>query len=1108
MSDSRETDALRETFLEEMGLAGADDGTPTVVGPYRVVEPLGEGAFGRVYHAIHQDLLKHVALKVIEAGPGTPSARIERFRREARTAARLRHPNIVGVHDVGDDGRRHWIAMDLEEGETLGEWLRGAPSLEERLRVVALVARAVDHAHRQGVLHRDLKPQNVLMRDGATPVVVDFGLARGADDESLTVDGALLGTPAYMAPEQLRGDVRAHDARTDVYALGVLLYEAVTGRRPFPDEPSGELLGRVTRRAFPPPTSIRSDLPGALDVLCARCLEPDPALRPAGAAMLADDLERLLRGEPPTARPVSTARRLLRELRSKKAVAALAALLLVTIALSFALTSRQRETLDLVSYAHAVQSAYGELTLRLDRVLARAEEERYVPSTAADMEELVAEAERRLAAADDRTGVADAFRAWILFLVNHPRAEEALAGAIERHPRNPFGPLTAARVELLRYAERAQWPSFRGVALYPTETPFRTLEPNETPEMRAALERAREALLAARATAAWSELPSLRWIDDLCRGFERYADGDMDGAVGALSAIGDRADLQFDVQLLLALAHGRRGDVDLALRAAESLARLRPNLRPAVALLGACHRFRAYRRLARREDPLEDLLTARVVFSSWRNRADFAGDLGQLHAAIGIAREMAREDPTDDFRAALALLDDEIERRGADFRNLTNRAVVRTHVARRTGDAALLERAVEDVERAWIDSAGDPLVALTRTQVHVARVYVRAKGEGARDDDLTAARRAVDEAAAADVPERELAYARAGLAFVEAEDRIRRRLPAEDALEAAIAHADRAAGPDGSFLEARQIACAARVYLAANRPTSTADVRATAEEALFLRRAGLSKSIDPRTIAGWLERFARDPRRDDRHELALSLADARSLAVEEAPDDPIVRALHLLALVGVGRAEEAPSPALAEARAAAAELAAEHAPGEVGHAAARAVEAELFALAGRTTEALAAIEAARSVAAAAPILARVARRLNADAWPIAADPDAGRVAWRRARESAELARAAAPDDGIVLNTLGVARYRDGDLEGALAALTRSDASNRARFDGGHPADAAFLALVHHARGDADAAAEAAARFERLMTRPEHRDDPECRAFATEVRGTEGADRSR
>ncbi|MBI4880901.1 MAG: serine/threonine protein kinase, partial [Planctomycetes bacterium] len=240
--DSRMQDALRRAFLEDMGLGR--DGAPATIGPYRVVEELGEGGGGRVFLAIHQDLLKRVALKVLDAGPGTPRARVERFRREATAAARLRHPNIVGVHDIGQDGSAHYIAMDLVEGGTLLDWIeRKRPSLEERLRVVESVARAVACAHEAGVLHRDLKPLNILMRPEGDPVVVDFGLARQEDDESLTHEGAVMGTPAYMAPEQLRGALGELDARTDVYALGVILYQTVAGTVPYQGESSTALHG-------------------------------------------------------------------------------------------------------------------------------------------------------------------------------------------------------------------------------------------------------------------------------------------------------------------------------------------------------------------------------------------------------------------------------------------------------------------------------------------------------------------------------------------------------------------------------------------------------------------------------------------------------------------------------------------------------------------------------------------------------------------------------------------------------------------------------------------------------------------------------------------------
>jgi predicted Ser/Thr protein kinase len=267
------------------------------VGPYVLVRELGRGGMGVVFAAQHADLRRPVALKVRLARPGDERG-ARRFLVEGQAAARVRHPNVVPVHEVGESDGRQWLAMDLVEGQPLDERVaRGGP-LEPRAAagLVATVARALEAAHREGVLHRDLKPANVLLRasDGA-PLVTDFGLAKLVEGaESLTRTGELLGTPGYLAPEQVTG--APPDARVDVWALGATLHFLLTGHPPF-EGPTLQAVAAMLRTDAVAPSVTRPGLPAALDQVVLRCLQRDRARRYPSAAAVADELERFGRGE-------------------------------------------------------------------------------------------------------------------------------------------------------------------------------------------------------------------------------------------------------------------------------------------------------------------------------------------------------------------------------------------------------------------------------------------------------------------------------------------------------------------------------------------------------------------------------------------------------------------------------------------------------------------------------------------------------------------------------------------------------------------------------------------------------------------------------------------
>jgi tetratricopeptide (TPR) repeat protein len=313
----------------------APPGEPDEVGrfgAYGILRELGSGGMGVVFAARQQRPRRVVALKMILAGR-VGGQRLARFRGETEIVARLQHPNIVPIHEVGEHDGRPYFTMEHAAGGSLAQKLAAAPlAPRAAAELTEVLARAVHFAHEQGVVHRDLKPSNVLLSAGGVPKVADFGLAKQFDEDPdgatpgyRTESGALLGTPAYMAPEQASGDPRAVGRAADVYALGAILYECLTGRPPFKAAGVLETLEQVRSREPVPPSRLQPGVPRDLQTVCLKCLEKDPARRYASARDLADDLGRFLRGEPVRARPASPGLRLAKWVGRQPALAALAA---------------------------------------------------------------------------------------------------------------------------------------------------------------------------------------------------------------------------------------------------------------------------------------------------------------------------------------------------------------------------------------------------------------------------------------------------------------------------------------------------------------------------------------------------------------------------------------------------------------------------------------------------------------------------------------------------------------------------------------------------------------------------------------------------------------
>ncbi len=325
------------TDIARMGPAGSADETRSFHGPrgparpperewpaiagYEILGLLGRGGMGKVYKARQVHLQRLVALKVILAGEDADAEQVARFREEARVIARMQHANIVQIYDVGEEDGHPFIALELVEGGSLAEQLRGTPMpVAPAARLVETLARAIHAAHQQGVIHRDLKPANILLSppafmpghlggmEGWVPKITDFGLAKRRDESvGLTQSGAVMGTPSYMAPEQAAGQTREIGPGSDIYALGVILYELITGRTPFRGN-TIEILDQVRHATPPPPRRHEPEIPADLETICLKCLEKEPGQRYGSASALAADLKRFLEDKPIMARPIGPVR--------------------------------------------------------------------------------------------------------------------------------------------------------------------------------------------------------------------------------------------------------------------------------------------------------------------------------------------------------------------------------------------------------------------------------------------------------------------------------------------------------------------------------------------------------------------------------------------------------------------------------------------------------------------------------------------------------------------------------------------------------------------------------------------------------------------------------
>jgi WD40 repeat protein len=301
-----------------------------IIPGFEVLGELGRGGMGVVYKARQIKLRRLVALKMILAGAHAGTDDLARFRVEAEAVARLQHPNIIQIHEIGDHNGLPFFSLEFCAGGSLASRLHGTPlPAQEAAQLIETLARAMHAAHQQQIIHRDLKPANILLTADGRPKITDFGLAKKLDEGGHTPRGEVMGTPSYMAPEQARGWIDQLGPTTDVYALGAILYEIITGRAPFRAATPMETLQQVLADDPIAPSRLQPRVPRDLETICLKCLQKEPNKRYGGALELADDLLRFRSGETIRARPVSVMERSVKWARQRPAVAGLLALVVV-----------------------------------------------------------------------------------------------------------------------------------------------------------------------------------------------------------------------------------------------------------------------------------------------------------------------------------------------------------------------------------------------------------------------------------------------------------------------------------------------------------------------------------------------------------------------------------------------------------------------------------------------------------------------------------------------------------------------------------------------------------------------------------------------------------
>ena len=365
-------------------------------GDYELIEQIGQGGMGVVYRARQRSLDRDVALKLLSAGPWASPEFITRFQREAQSAARLQHPNIVPIYEIGAQAELNFFSMALVRGRNLAQVLAASGPRAPRgaAQLVRTIAEALDYAHRLGILHLDLKPANVLIDEHGEPQVADFGLARRLEETLSHDSDEVSGTPSYMAPEQAQVKSHRLSVATDIYGLGAILFELLTGHPPFLGASARETMLQVVNEPVPSPRRINPAIPVDLDAICMRCLAKEPQQRYLSAHGLAEDLGRFLEGRQVSVRPLNAWQRLGRWAQREPRVAIAASLALAALLIGLIATSVQWRRAD-ASADQALQSLWRQRSQGAEAALEAGNGFHGLPSMVANLRDMEANARCR-----------------------------------------------------------------------------------------------------------------------------------------------------------------------------------------------------------------------------------------------------------------------------------------------------------------------------------------------------------------------------------------------------------------------------------------------------------------------------------------------------------------------------------------------------------------------------------------------------------------------------------------------------------------------------------------------------------------------------------------
>ncbi len=731
----------------------APQGSP--FGRYTLLDELGRGGMGVVWKAWDSQLFRVVALKLIRPDSAWGEEGVERFAREARLAARLRHPNIVPVHDVGVQDGQHYFTSDFIAGQTLDDVLSSPVPVRQSITWVRQIADALGYAHANGVVHRDVKPGNILVDERGQPYIMDFGLAREvAAGSGMTLSGQFMGTPEYMSPEQAMGRTYAAGPASDQFSLAVILYEILTGRAPFEGPDLRELLNAIAETDPVRPSRLSARIHADVETICLKALEKDPSRRYATMAEFASDLGRYLDGEPILARPLPRAALLLRKAWKHRAIVLPSAVALALVfawagwsvvssrrfdevrageARARAEAARAQEALAKAPFVLSVLRRFADLSGTLRTIEALRYDARLDP------------AERRRRAAEhwgpvqafiDGTpsdpasqATMKALAGWAIVLAGDPKSgEEWMCEASSIDPQVPFGPVLRAMVLLASYVGEQRLPAIRGSLT--TGVTFGEA-PRETPQQAALRDRLRPLLEAAAAATLWGKQEADAFRAAL-EGMRALHDGDLARADEQLGKAIDADEVRpFSTALHVARTQVRylRKDFAGAREDLDAVEDVMAGTTDYWIRAGMVSQGEGDERAAIHEDPIpsyqravqEHREAAKLEPGSSGHRTNLANAL----ASLAEARAARGEEPWEEFRRALSEHDLAVECSPSDPGPLAARARTRASLAvaedARGGDPLEgLSRAVADATEALRLDPGSVGALRARAFAHAA----------------------------------------------------------------------------------------------------------------------------------------------------------------------------------------------------------------------------------------------------------------------------------------------------------------------------------------------------------------------------------------------------